>query len=211
MPERVLEWEGLTALQGGGDDLTLAQFSDIRELGKLFARKRLRLRGTSTVAKGARAAYKGEDSDRRGLAPMTDVLVKALCSRLGGRGSGRLELQTLQLPCGSRARGEGISCGRGSSCDYPTLMLANKKKWKRASIYLRLHRFMCFLAWGPPPTRSKRTVALHTCGKKRCLAPACLKWGTQKENLAMEKPHKAKRCGLVLAVRLFHGSLKGRE
>jgi hypothetical protein len=47
---------------------------------------------------------------------------------------------------------------------------------------LDAHQFMCWLAWGPPPSPEERQV-LHLCSDKCCLNPWHLMWGTPCDNL----------------------------
>ena len=47
---------------------------------------------------------------------------------------------------------------------------------------VRVHRYVCELAYGPP-SRLRREAA-HLCGVKRCVNPAHLRWSSREENIA---------------------------
>ena len=70
-------------------------------------------------------------------------------------------------------------CWGGSKANgYRRLLVA--KVDGQAGGALSLHRFACWLAWGNPPSGAKDN-ARHTC-QSRCFRPACLRWGTAKDN-----------------------------
>lgn len=61
---------------------------------------------------------------------------------------------------------------------YTYLMLASVDA---VPLTLGLHRFSCWLACGDPPTED-HTHACHACRNKPCVRPACLRWGTPRDN-----------------------------
>ena len=55
---------------------------------------------------------------------------------------------------------------------YPTLMLGtalNRDNSRRALFTMRMHRFVCFLARGPPPERDQEVY--HACSNRACVRP----------------------------------------
>ena len=55
---------------------------------------------------------------------------------------------------------------------------------------MALHRLVCWLAYGDPP--SPKHECLHSCEHKKSCRPACLRWGTHKENMATVRPKRPK-------------------
>jgi hypothetical protein len=51
----------------------------------------------------------------------------------------------------------------------------------------RVHRIVCERVHGLPP--EAKSVAMHACGNPACVAPAHLRWATQRENLADRVNH----------------------
>lgn len=52
----------------------------------------------------------------------------------------------------------------------------------RGQANYRVHRIVCERSYGPP--NDDRLVAAHSCRNPTCIAPAHLRWATQRENLA---------------------------
>ena len=63
-------------------------------------------------------------------------------------------------------------------------------------ISIAVQRLVCWLAHGDPPlppfNPPKRFECLHACKYKDCCRPACLRWGTHKENMETAKQKKRK-------------------
>jgi hypothetical protein len=53
------------------------------------------------------------------------------------------------------------------------------------------HRMMCWPAHGDPPADKPECV--HGCGDKRCVRPACLRWGTKAEKDALQRAGRKRR------------------
>lgn len=67
------------------------------------------------------------------------------------------------------------------------------KRGDNGVVRIGLHRLVCWLAHGDPPTPSHE--CLHACRYKACVRPACLKWGTHAENMASPQAgRKRRRC-----------------
>jgi hypothetical protein len=66
----------------------------------------------------------------------------------------------------------------------------------------RVHRIICERRHGPTP--ADKQVAMHLCGTPACVAPAHLRWASQRENLADRVNHGT----MTRGARLPHTKLK---
>ena len=71
----------------------------------------------------------------------------------------------------------------GEHVTYPILMQGtamNRDNGCRAVFTMRMHRFVCFLARGPPPGNDREVC--HACSNRACVRPSNLRWDTRTEN-----------------------------
>ena len=81
---------------------------------------------------------------------------------------------------GDRGWTAHVPLGQG----YPTLMLGTarrKPNGPRERVYMRLHRFVCWLARGPPRVLDHEVC--HTCSNKSCVRPSHLRWDSHARNM----------------------------
>jgi len=79
------------------------------------------------------------------------------------------------------------------SVTYPDVLLGDAKDAQtgaRTVVRLRMHRFVCWLARGPPAEADHEVC--HACSNTACVRPSHLRWGTHKQNMR-EKTHRRRR------------------
>ena len=75
---------------------------------------------------------------------------------------------------------------------YPAVMLGNGRRGTaRRVVYLRMHRFVCWLARGPA-TAADHEVC-HACSNSRCVRPSHLSWGSRIQNVRERAGRKRRR------------------
>ena len=78
---------------------------------------------------------------------------------------------------------------------YPTLMLENASRIHnrrvRTRVTIRMHRFVCWLARGPPEHHDLEVC--HSCSNTSCVRPSHLRWDTHKNNMQEKASRKRRR------------------
>ena len=132
-------------------------------------------------------AYKGMLAEGGHTVPLSspDLPMKHL--------TGCTELQPGLLPPDEEVEGLGWSAQvpRGDSVKYPAVMLGRVHRDRgTAPVYLRMHRFVCWLARGPA-TAADHEVC-HACSNLTCVRPSHLNWGSRSQNVR-ERPGRKRR------------------
>ena len=82
---------------------------------------------------------------------------------------------------------------QGGTVKYPDVLLGDAKDAQtgaRTVVRLRMHRFVCWLARGPPAEADHEVC--HACSNTACVRPSHLRWGTHRQNMR-EKTHRGRR------------------
>jgi len=82
---------------------------------------------------------------------------------------------------------------QGGTVKYPAVLLGgarNAQSGARTVVLLRMHRFVCWLARGPPAEADHEVC--HACSNTACVRPSHLRWGTHQQNMR-EKTHRRRR------------------
>jgi len=67
-------------------------------------------------------------------------------------------------------------------CYLHAQLVKNSRGGLNRGIHVSLHRLICYLSFGPPPSPEYNHV-MHLCQHANCLNPDHLLWGKPKENL----------------------------
>ena len=104
------------------------------------------------------------------------------------------------LPTIPAIQGERSWAAQIPQARYPTLMcgdrLISERPRRTTPLTIRMWRFACYLARGPPPEVAEGETELevcHACSNTWCVRPSHLRWDSHSRNMQERRPRKRRK------------------